>query len=93
MKYNLNTTLGRISSEDRYQAIRILLDREIRSTLEEHDLDLNEYDSVKNTIMDCLNKECKGLIQVRNLITGNVQTIDANTPWSCRPDSESYWSS
>lgn len=93
MKFNLNKTLARISPEDRYEAIRILLDQEIRQTLEDRDLDLNEYDGVKDVIMDQLNEECEGLIQVRNLMTGKMQTIDANTPDCCRPDSESYWSS
>lgn len=30
-------------------------------------------------------------IQVRSLMTGELVTIASNTPWSCRPDSESYW--
>jgi hypothetical protein len=31
-------------------------------------------------------------IVVRNLMSGNLAEIDADTPWSCRPDSETYWS-
>ena len=31
-------------------------------------------------------------ITVNNLMTGLPVTIRADTPWSCRPDSESYWS-
>ena len=31
-------------------------------------------------------------IKVRNLMTGKEVEINSNTPWSCRPDSESYWS-
>lgn len=30
-------------------------------------------------------------IQVRSLMTGELVTIASNTPWSCRPDSESFW--
>ncbi len=30
-------------------------------------------------------------IKVKNLMTGQEVEIDSNTPWSCRPDSESYW--
>lgn len=31
-------------------------------------------------------------ITVINLMSGNPAIIDADTPWSCRPDSETYWS-
>ena len=31
-------------------------------------------------------------IVVRNLMSGTPVEIDADTPWSCRPDSETYWS-
>lgn len=31
-------------------------------------------------------------IQVRSLMGGELITIPSNTPWSCRPDSETYWS-
>lgn len=31
-------------------------------------------------------------ITVTNLMTGKPVQINADTPWSCRPDSESYWS-
>lgn len=31
-------------------------------------------------------------IQVTNLMTGKQVQIAADTPWCCRPDSESYWS-
>ena len=30
---------------------------------------------------------------VKNLMTGADVVVDVDTPWSCRPDSESYWSS
>ena len=32
------------------------------------------------------------MIEVINLMSGKPVTIPADTPWSCRPDSESYWS-
>lgn len=32
------------------------------------------------------------MITVKNLMTGLPVTIRADTPWSCRPDSESFWS-
>lgn len=31
-------------------------------------------------------------ITVKNLMSGEDVVIDADTPWSCRPDSETYWS-
>ena len=31
-------------------------------------------------------------ITVKNLMTGRDVEIDADTPWCCRPDSETYWS-
>jgi hypothetical protein len=31
-------------------------------------------------------------ITVKNLMTGKDVQIEADTPWSCRPDSEAYWS-
>lgn len=31
-------------------------------------------------------------IEVRNLMSGKKVKIPANTPWCCRPDSETYWS-
>jgi len=31
-------------------------------------------------------------ITVTNMMTGKPVEIAADTPWSCRPDSESYWS-
>jgi hypothetical protein len=31
-------------------------------------------------------------IVVRNLMSGEPVELDADTPWSCRPDSETYWS-
>jgi len=31
-------------------------------------------------------------ITVKNLMTGKDVEIDADTPWCCRPDSETYWS-
>jgi len=30
-------------------------------------------------------------IKVKNLISGEMVEIASNTPWSCRPDTESYW--
>lgn len=30
-------------------------------------------------------------IQVKNSMTGELVTIPSNTPWCCRPDSESFW--
>ena len=32
------------------------------------------------------------MIKVKSLMTGAEVEIPADTPWSCRPDSESYWS-
>ena len=32
------------------------------------------------------------MITIINLMTGKPLQIPADTPWSCRPDSESYWS-
>ena len=32
------------------------------------------------------------MIWVKNLMTGKPHQIRADTPWSCRPDSETYWS-
>ena len=32
------------------------------------------------------------MITVTNLMTQEPVTIPADTPWSCRPDSETYWS-
>jgi hypothetical protein len=31
-------------------------------------------------------------ITVKNIMSGKDVQIAADTPWSCRPDSESYWS-
>lgn len=31
-------------------------------------------------------------IKVKSLMSGQEVEIAADTPWSCRPDSESYWS-
>lgn len=31
-------------------------------------------------------------ITVKNLMSGKDVEIDADTPWCCRPDSETYWS-
>ena len=33
-----------------------------------------------------------GVITVKNLMTGANVEIAEDTPWCCRPDSESYWS-
>lgn len=32
------------------------------------------------------------MITVKNLMSGKPVQIRADTPWHCRPDSESYWS-
>jgi predicted nucleic acid-binding Zn-ribbon protein len=32
------------------------------------------------------------VIKVRSLMTGQEVEVMSNTPWSCRPDSETYWS-
>lgn len=32
------------------------------------------------------------MITVKNLMSGKEVQIRADTPWHCRPDSESYWS-
>lgn len=32
------------------------------------------------------------MVTVRNLMTGEDVEIDRDTPWSCNPASESYWS-
>ena len=93
MKFNLDKILARIPSENRYQAIQILLDQEIRETLNDRGFELEDYDHVKEIIMESLNDDCQGLVRVRNLMTGEMVAIDAKTPWSCRPDSETYWSS
>jgi hypothetical protein len=31
-------------------------------------------------------------ITVKNMMSGKDVQIAADTPWNCRPDSESYWS-
>ena len=31
-------------------------------------------------------------IAVKSLMSGEQVIIDADTPWCCRPDSETYWS-
>lgn len=31
-------------------------------------------------------------ITVTNMMTGKPVEIDADTPWCCRPDSETFWS-
>jgi hypothetical protein len=31
-------------------------------------------------------------ITVKSLMTGKDVVIERDTPWSCRPDSETYWS-
>jgi hypothetical protein len=31
-------------------------------------------------------------ITVKNLMTGEMVAIPADTPWCCRPDAEAYWS-
>ena len=31
-------------------------------------------------------------VTVKNLMSGQDVEIDADTPWCCRPDSETYWS-
>jgi hypothetical protein len=32
------------------------------------------------------------MVTVKNLMTGDDVQIDRDTPWSCNPASESYWS-
>jgi hypothetical protein len=32
-----------------------------------------------------------GRITVKNLMTGKLVEIDADTPWACRVDSEAFW--
>ena len=92
MKFNLDKTLGRIAPEDRWSAIRKLLDRDVRDNLAEHDMSLENYEDVRDTLLESLRYECRGLIEVRNMMTGKMVTIDANTPLCCRVDSETYWS-
>ncbi len=33
------------------------------------------------------------MVTVKNLMTGKDMQIEADTPWSCNPASETYWSS
>jgi hypothetical protein len=49
-------------------------------------------DEYAYTFIDIYNKEVRKTITVKNLMTGKDVGIDSNTPWHCRPDSESYWS-
>ena len=92
MKFDLNKTLGRIAPEDRWSAIRKLLDRDVRDILAEHNRSLENYDEVRDTLLESLRDECRGLIEAKNIMTGEMVTIDANTPLCCRVDSETYWS-
>jgi flagella basal body P-ring formation protein FlgA len=36
-------------------------------------------------------EELQGKITVRNLMSGRPVQIDRDTPWSCNPASETYW--
>lgn len=49
----------------------------------------NQYDyaSIETYTSDIVKK-----IKVKSLMTGEEVEIDSNTPWNCRPDSESYLS-
>ena len=38
-------------------------------------------------------EELTGKVTVRNLMSGKPVQIDKDTPWACRVDSETYWSS
>jgi hypothetical protein len=44
------------------------------------------------TYRDLVAEKANEYITVKNLMTGEMVVIPANTPWSCRPDSETYWS-
>ena len=92
MKFDLNKTLERIAPEDRWTAIWKLLDREVRDNLAEHEMSLEDYDEVRDVMLENLRFRCQGLIEVRDPMTGKMVTIDANTPHFCRVDSETYWS-
>ena len=90
MKFNLDKTLGRIAPEDRWRAIRKLLDHDVRDILAEHNRSLENYDEVRDTLLEGLRDECRGLIEVKNIMTGEMVTIDANTRLG--PVSKTYWS-
>jgi hypothetical protein len=49
-------------------------------------------DEYAYTLEEMYHKEVVKKIKVKSLMTGQEVEIDSNTPWSCRPDSESYWS-
>jgi len=42
---------------------------------------------------DAYNNDVVHPIKVQSLMTGEEVEIASNTPWSCRPDSDAYWSS
>ena len=49
--------------------------------------------TVKLTVMDSATYRAQvPMIEVVNLMSGKPVQIPADTPWGCRPDSESYWS-
>lgn len=50
----------------------------------------NQYEY---TTLEIYDKEINKKIKVKSLMTGEEVEIYSNTPWNCRPDSESYWSS
>ena len=56
---------------------------------------MTKADRIKNQIAK-LQRELEDLepkpIKVRSLMTGQEVEIPSNTPWCCRPDSETYWS-
>jgi len=47
------------------------------------------YAAIESNLFD---QHYRRNITVTNLMTGKPVEIDSNTPWSCRPDSEAYWS-
>ena len=44
------------------------------------------------TDVEDYNKNVVHMMKSRNLMTGKEIEIPSNTPWSCNPASESYWS-
>ena len=62
-------------------------------------IDMDEYFArevqtpTKYTIMELAAYNAQvPMITIINKMTGKPQTIPADTPWSCRPDSDAYWS-
>lgn len=48
----------------------------------------NMYPATKGWRFECH----PTMVTVKNLMTGEPVQIDRDTPWSCNPASESYWS-